>query len=136
MRTPYNYDTDQASYETGLYCTDPSRTQQQFTDEVNINNIMRDFGITGQLPQNIRAPIYADFSESITDFQTAQNIVREAKESFMKLPAKVRERFHNNPQELLEFVHDDANADEATKLGLTIPKPPEQQQPVDKPPAA
>ena len=33
LRTPFNYDRDLASEESGLKCEDPSLTQQQFKDE-------------------------------------------------------------------------------------------------------
>lgn len=121
-RTPYNYDRDQASIDSGLHCTDPSRTQQQFTDEVDINAIMHRFGVTGQPPANVRMPQYADFSEAVDDYQTALNMVRAAEDSFMQLPSEIRERFANNPQKLLEFCEDDRNIPEAQRLGL-VKKP-------------
>lgn len=122
IRTPYNYDTDQASFDSGLCCTDPSMTQQQFQDECDINTIMQQFKVTGQLPVSGRMPEYADYSDAVTDYQTAMNAIREAKENFMSLPSRVRERFHNDPQELLDFVMDKDNQAEAERLGLTTPK--------------
>jgi hypothetical protein len=38
------------------------------------------------------------------------------------LPGNVRARFHNDPQELLEFCSDEKNRAEAEKLGIAIPK--------------
>jgi hypothetical protein len=44
---------------------------------------------------------------------------------FEDLPAEVRFRFDNKPAELLKFMSDPANADEAIDLGLFEPsKPP------------
>jgi len=123
VRHPYNYDADRASVLAGLACLEPTMAQQQFRDECNINVIVERFGLTGQLPSNVRAPEYGDFT-SVVDFQTAMQAVRQAQESFMLFPAEVRERFGNDPQRLLEFCADSANLDEARKLGLVMPSEP------------
>lgn len=121
-RTPYNYDRNKASVESGLKCLDPTRTQQQFKDEVDINTIAKNFGITGRMPVNVRMPTFGDF-EDVVDYQTALNAARRASQSFMAMPAEVRARFENNPQRFLEFCSDPNNREEAIKLGL-VPKPP------------
>ena len=117
FRTPYNYDTDEVSAETGLACSDETLTQQQFKEESDINEIVRRFGLTGQMPENVNLPRYGDFTE-VTDFQSALNLVLQAEDEFMRLPAELRARFQNDPGALLDFVHDDRNRDEAIKLGL------------------
>lgn len=133
---PFNYDTDEASEESGLDCKDPSLALQSQAEEADINTIVRRFGLTGQLPVGLRVPKFADF-EGIFDFQTAMNVVRTAEEAFMQLPATVRSRFHNDPQELVAFVSDAANRAEAEKLGLlVVPEViPEVVPPVVVPPA-
>lgn len=123
FRTPYNHVSDEWSERYALEC-DPAedQTQQQFKEESDINEIVRRFGLTGELPEDLRVPQYGDFTE-VRDFQTAMNAVRQAEESFMALPAEVRARFANDPQKLLEFMADDANRAEADKLGLLRPAP-------------
>lgn len=121
LRTPYNYDMNAASDESGLKCTDPSMAQQQFLEECDINTIVERFGLNGEVPTSVQVPTYGDFS-GVNDFQTAMNAVLDAQARFMELPAKVRSRFDNDPQKLLEFVADDANMDEARVLGLLVPK--------------
>lgn len=123
VRSPYNYDRDQASRESGLECKDKSLARQEFAEESNINYIADRYGLTGEMPQVLRLPAYGDFT-GIFDFQSAQNQVRQAMEGFMTLPAKLRARFHNNPQELLEFLGDPENRPEAERLGL-VNKPSE-----------
>lgn len=115
------YPHDEVSRETGLLC-DPEEdlAQQQFKDEADINEIVRRFGLTGQMPDDVRVPVSGDFT-GISDFQTALNAVTQAQEAFMDLPAEVRARFANDPQRLMEFVADGSNRDEAIKLGL-VPK--------------
>lgn len=131
FRTGFNYDRDAVSRETALNCEIdpvtgeivPSMTSQQFADDVDINTIVRRFGLTGQLPQSLSVPLSGDFT-GVTDFHSAMNLVVAAQDEFMKLPADVRDRFGNDPGALVAFVSDEANRDEAVKLGI-VPPPPE-----------
>lgn len=117
VRNPYNYDADEVSEETGLKCEDESLAVQSEKDEADINTIVRRFGLTGQLPENVRMPQYGDFT-GITDYQTALNTVIAADEAFMTMPAEIRQRFNHDPQEFVEFCLDANNLEEARKLGL------------------
>lgn len=128
VRSAFNYDRDAASQESGLLCEDPSRTQQSFAEECDINTICRRFGVTGMLPQNV-APVLDSAFHEIFDYQSALNVMRQADESFMTMPAHVRARFHNDAGEFVDFVSDEDNRYEAIKLGLVMPPP------VDAPPA-
>jgi phage internal scaffolding protein len=119
---------DAMSTETGLKCLDSSLTQQQFKDESDINTIVDRFMKTGHLPDPVSMPQYVDY-EGVFDFQSAMNVVRQADENFMRMDAKVRARFHNSPQEFLEFFANGDNAEEAVRLGLAVP------QAKDSPPA-
>jgi len=122
LRTPYNYDADAVSDLTGLECNDPSLAQQHMKDECDINNIVERFGVTGQLPEvPAYAPSYGDFT-GIGDYRDALDKVLAADEAFMALPAKVRERFDNDPALLVDFISDINNRSEAIELGL-IPPP-------------
>ena len=121
LRTPFNYDRDLASEESGLKCLDESLTQQQFKDEADINTIVDRFMKSGVLPTPANMPQYLDI-EGNFDYQTAMNYVRSADENFMRMDAKVRARFNNSPQEFLQFFADPANTDEAIRLGLAVPK--------------
>jgi phage internal scaffolding protein len=117
LRTPYNYDRDAATNESGLACEEPSLAQQHFKDECDINNILRQFNITGLLPESPLSPRYGDFS-GIGDYHTALNRVIAAQDEFEALPAQIRARFNNDPAELIEFLEDDKNRPEAESLGL------------------
>lgn len=134
IRTPYNYDADKVSNATGTDTGPESKTQQQFKDEVDINTIVERFGVTGEMPEKMNFPTEQDFSETF-DFQTAMNVVIKGKEEFMKMPAKTRARFQNDPQQFMEFMHDEENIAEAIKLGLaTKREKPEEPTPKVKPP--
>jgi phage internal scaffolding protein len=117
LRTPYNYDTDAASNESGLACEEPSLAQQHFKEECDINTILERFNITGLLPETPLSPRYGDFN-GIGDYHTALNKVMAAKDEFMTLPAQIRARFNNDPAELIEFLQDEKNRPEAEDLGL------------------
>lgn len=104
-----------------LECKDPSLTQQQFSEDADINVMLERFKVTGQMPQGVHMPSYGDFT-GVTDYRTAVDAVMRASNSFMDLPANVRSRFDNDPQKLLEFVSNEKNRDEAIRLGL-VPKP-------------
>jgi phage internal scaffolding protein len=125
LRTPYNYDTIAASDESGIACEDASLAQQQFKDESDINNILRQFNITGQLPNAPVSPRYGDFT-GISDFKTALDRVNATYEEFESLPADLRARFNNDPASLIEFLDNEENRSEAEKLGLVEPKYTEQ----------
>lgn len=121
LRSENNYDTDAISKDTGLMCLEPSKTQQHQKEESDINTIVRRFGLTGELPKNVRMPQYGDFT-GVTDYHTALNAVVEANEAFMKMPAEIRSRFNNNPEEFVNFCLDDKNRSEAERLGLVKEK--------------
>lgn len=123
VRAYRNYDVDFESDATGLECRDESRAVQSQRDEADINTIVRNFGITGALPQGVRVPTYGDF-DTVDDYRSAIEAVRAAEASFMAMPAEVRSRFQNDPQQFVEFCSDPGNLEEMRKLGLAVPPPP------------
>lgn len=62
-------------------------------------------------------PMYGDFS-GVVDYHSAVQAIKIAEERFMMLPAQIRKRFRNDPQELLAFLADDTNRQEAVEMGL------------------
>lgn len=121
LRTPYNYDTNAASNESGVHCEDASLAQQHFRDECDINNILRQFNVTGMLPESTLSPRYGDFT-GISDFKTALDRVNATYDEFETLPAQIRARFDNDPENLITFLDNEENRLEAEKLGLVEPK--------------
>lgn len=119
---PFNYDQEEASVSSGLACKDKSRALQSQAEDADINVIVKRFGVTGQLPQSLKLPVFSDF-EGIFDFRTAMDCVRAAEAAFMAVPAEVRKRFGNDPQEFVAFCSDEKNHDELVKLGLAKARP-------------
>lgn len=121
LRSSYNYDMDYSSDRYALRCKDPTRAQQQFKEECDINTIVKRFGITGKLPENVKMPLQGDFAE-VRDYQDALNKMIEADEAFMKMPAEVRERFQNDPGKFVDYVSNEENVEDARKWGLAHAK--------------
>lgn len=119
-RTQFDDDYDPTVY--GIKKFSKSLTQQNFKEECDINNIVKKYEQRG-FYENVNPiqPTYGDFSH-VNDYLDALNRVSTAEEEFMALPADVRSRFANDPGQLIEFLNDEKNRDEAIKLHL-IPEP-------------
>lgn len=104
--------------------SEPTRTQQQFKNDVNVNNIMKKYHRTREITHlNSRQGKYADISTA-QDYFDSMNVISNATSAFNQLPSDIRKRFHNDPGALLEFIHNPENYDEAVKLGIFTPKEP------------
>lgn len=102
--------------------TEPTKTQQQFTDQCDVNKIVAKYKTTGQFQHlTNKQGVYADFTK-VTDYHGMMNTVLNAQNAFGSLPSHLRARFENDPGKLLAFLQDPNNRDEAIKLGL-IDKP-------------
>lgn len=111
---------------TGEIKHPPSMTKQAHREECDINNILKQYRQTGVIKHiNAKAAqgSYQDLPDPV-DFQEALNMVLRSEDSFATLPALVRDRFSNNPEQFLEFLADPANRLEAEKLGLIRPPAP------------
>lgn len=98
-----------------------SRVQPQHAAACSIKSIMEKHRALGINPMRPLDPAMCGNTERIT-FAEAFNIVENATASFMDLPARVRERFANNPAELFDFISDEKNRAEAESIGLIRPK--------------
>jgi phage internal scaffolding protein len=116
VRSPMNVERSK-----GLDNFGETKTQQHFKNAVNINQIMERYRKTGVLPSVRSQALYGDFT-TIGSYHEAMNRVYEAQEAFESLPAKVRTKFKNNPQALIDFVSDEKNLAEAIQLGLVEKK--------------
>lgn len=109
---------DDQSLVGALDVFDDGLTKQEFREECDINHIMARYAQFGTLPvSNEQAPMYGDFTDVAT-LMDAHAVVQQASDLFAALPAKVRDRFANDPVRMVEFLNDPANRDEALKLGM------------------
>lgn len=100
-----------------------SRAKQQFKDQTDANLIMKRFkkmGITyNSLPNS--SGVYADLTQ-IPDLQASYDSIIRAESAFAALPSDIRNKFNNDPIELVKFLSDSKNDKVAVELGLKVPK--------------
>ena len=53
------------------------------------------------------------------DFEIAQAIIAAGRSAFETVPAKIREQFHNDPAEWVEFMQNADNREKIIELGFT-----------------
>lgn len=92
-------------------------TEQAHKDMCDVNKIIKRYDKTGLISHvsKIEAKI-GDLTGD--DFKAMSDQIIEANNMFDKLPSEIRNRFRNNPEELLRFMEDPNNRDEAISLGL------------------
>ncbi len=114
---------------------DPGRTRQSFAADADMNNIYSKYqrnGILGDPSAPVRKMFFGDFTD--VDFNASANKLASVKQAFDALPSNVRDRFDNDPAQLLDFIVDPANKDEAVELGLLeLPAPEPVPDPVPDP---
>ena len=97
------------------------------SDEMHNRDERETFVFVGEegeaVPERPPMPTHADFSESVTDFQTAMNLLIDAERSFMAIPSADRAIFENDPQKFMEYLANPANKEDAIKRGF-IEAPP------------
>lgn len=94
------------------------KTNQSFKTECDINQIIKKYKTTGQITHlNSKTGRYMDVTNA-PDLKEALQTAIHAADAFNSLPATLRKRFSNDPQEFLQFLDDPKNADEAVQLGL------------------
>lgn len=120
----------------------PSLTKQASKDEVDINKILGTYAQTGVLPFADRQAFgqYGDVS-NIGSFQECVNRVKETEAAFMALPAVVRDRYANEPAELLAAVDAARNGDpeafrELVEIGVLEMSPAKDIKPSSSPSSA
>lgn len=99
--------------------TGPSSAKQEFANECDINHIMRRYPVGVPLPVADLQPVFTDVSE-VGSFADQLRRVDAARVAFSQLDPKIRFRFQNDPNELIEFLQDAKNLDEAVFLGLVV----------------
>lgn len=142
---PFTLDPDAHSLDHGTFNDSPSLTVQADAAASDINNIVKQFGVTGMLPYGRDKPIFDDFTEFPTDYHTALNFVLEADSTFMEFPANIRSRFNNDAGNFLKGLSDPSQRPLFEELGLVprvqespLGSEPEPKQPkgVSEPPEA
>lgn len=128
---PGNYDADQLSKQVATKTVGESMTNQADAKQADINTIVKNFGLTGQVPV-INLPPSIDEFDGIFDFQSAMNVMAQANQAFMRLPAEARSYFNNDPHLFVNFIDEAYGPDTALgerrkrqleDMGLKLPTP-------------
>lgn len=98
-----------------------SMTREEFADECDINNIMKNYDPNSWLPKMGREPIYYDFVD-MPDLQSAMHHMRDANEAFMRLPASVRKEFDHDAIAFVDFAQNPDNLGKMREWGLAAPE--------------
>lgn len=120
---------------------EPSMTEQCHADECKIDNVIKKYRETGVIDRiNQAEPQYLDMTGSKT-LHEAYNLVNEARESFLQLPATIRKDFDNDPGKFVDFMQNPDNYEKIEEYGFDasyLPEPPVRPaptpSPVDDPP--
>lgn len=95
-----------------------SLTRQSARKETEIGYILKKYTEQGVLAQvNPNPEHYMDVS-NVGSFQESLNYVIQAQADFLQYPAQLRKKFNNDPAEMIDFLANPENKDEAIKLGL------------------
>jgi phage internal scaffolding protein len=127
FRKPYPSPTS-----PGLTFEKPSRTVQSDREGTDLKLLLEKYMDTGVVPVfNVPSvpPIDGDFSD-VPDFQTMQDMLVDIQEQFDSMPSKIREKFANNPMNMVQFLQDENNVEEAIALGLMERRKPDVKIPV------
>lgn len=116
--------------DTRKHFTKPSRTKQQFQGACDINKLVADAVKNGSIHKPVSDETYGDFANA-DDYKSAVDKIMQANADFMEIPSDVRLRLGNDPANLLTFINDPANLEEAVQLGLLEFTPDEVQAPAE-----
>lgn len=125
FKTPYNHDTNFESDRTGLYCTEPSLTKQEFKDECDINVILARYAQTDMVPPTVLPEHFRDFTNRTSYFEMSERVA-DAKAAFYTLDADVRAEYQNDPARWADSVVDKLQKrkfEALREMGIDIPLP-------------
>lgn len=97
----------------------PSRTEQSYKDECDIEFIISNFVKTGIDPREGRKMSFVDCTQ-VKDFNDAQNLIAETKSMFYSLPPEIRDEFQT-VDGYLEYVSNPANLKDCYERGIIDP---------------
>ena len=123
VRTPYNYDRDEVSKNTALVCPEETLAQQNMKDETDLNIMIRKYGVLPAEEVN-----WKDFDATIIpkDYHALRNMIKEADQAFLDLPADLRAECDNDQEKFLSMLNEKqaeirkqekASKQEAKKIG-------------------
>lgn len=92
-------------------------TEQSHKNQCDVNNIIKKYNKNGLISHV--SSMKAEFGDvPLVDYKEMQDRLVKMQGEFNKLPVEVRKRFGNSPFNLISFMEDGNNREEAVKLGL------------------
>ena len=96
-------------------------TKQEHKDECDINNILKQYQLTGIVSHITgQQPVFEDLPDA-PDYQQALNTLMDAETAFSALPSMVRDFFQNDPHAFLEAFNRTELHDKLREFGLMRP---------------
>lgn len=103
----------------GIVFTEPTRTQQHFKNETDINQIVARAIATKNtaiFTPTQRATYYD--CTVYADYQQALDRIADVEDDFLSLPSSIRKEFGNNVDQYVAFMTNPDNIGKAVELGL------------------
>lgn len=108
-----------------VFTLGPSMTRQEFAAECDINTIMRQYEMAlAQPAASVTPPMYVDFTSMPHDLMGAMQVMQDAEDAFMRLPASVRREFDNSAIAFVNYASDPANIEQMRAWELAPKKVP------------
>lgn len=108
------------------FFTQPSKTQQHYKDQCDINKIMKRFSATqsADFLSTFNSAVSGRFEDvtGIPDYRVALDRIMRAEAVFEAFPSKVRAQFENDPARFLDFCQNEANRPQLAEWGLLKPE--------------
>lgn len=100
------------------YCVEATEATHRDSD---INHLIQRYnlGDLSALSGVDKPPVFGDFRKAVS-YEDSKQAVIDAERQFMTLPAELRAKFNNDPGQLLKWLDDPKNFDEAIQLGLLV----------------
>lgn len=106
---------------------DPGKTDPSGAADCDINNIVERYARAGgkiDLGRYHPEVVFGDTTLLPSDYSSALQMVIDAQNAFMTLPAEVRKRFDNDPARFVDFVDDPSNGPDLVAMGFATSRAP------------
>lgn len=123
-KTPNNHDVMAVNAKTATYFDEPSKTDQSFVEDADINTVMTRL----KAGQQVDIPLPEHFGvDNRIDLYEARMRIAESNATFYNLDPSIRADFLNDParwEQAVAKALDDGDRGKLRSMGLDVPDPP------------